>query len=125
MFNNLFAIFIGGGIGASLRYLITCLCKNTLGMSFVGTFSVNMIGCFLIGFIFGITMNKLETLPQVVKLFVMVGFLGSLTTFSTFSLEIIDFIRNGKILIGIGYLLLSCIFGLILTFFGIYLSKFS
>ena len=124
MLNNLFAIFIGGGLGAVLRFIVTYYCKNILGVSFVGTFTVNMIGCLLIGFIFGITLQKIELLPNIVKLFIMVGFLGGLTTFSTFSLETSEFIRNGKILMGIEYLLLSCFLGIILTLLGIYLSKF-
>ena len=124
MLNNLFAIFIGGGLGAVLRFIVTYYCKNILGVSLVGTFTVNMIGCLLIGFIFGITLQKIELLPNIVKLFIMVGFLGGLTTFSTFSLETLEFIRNGKILMGIEYLLLSCFLGIILTLLGIYLSKF-
>ena len=54
MLNNLIAIFVGGGTGAILRYLTTYLCKSVFGLSFIGTISVNMIGCLLIGFIFGI-----------------------------------------------------------------------
>lgn len=125
MINNLLSIFIGGGIGAILRYIITLSCKNLLGLSFLGTFLANMTGCFLIGLVFGLIIHKIESLPDIVKLFIITGFLGGLTTFSTFSLEVIKFLMNGKVLIGVLILFCNCIIGLILTLTGIYLSKFS
>lgn len=124
MFNNLLSIFIGGGIGAILRYIITISCTNLLGLSFLGTFTANMTGCFLIGLVFGLTIHKIEALPDIVKLFIITGFLGGLTTFSTFSLEVIKFLMDGRFLIGILILFCNCIIGLILTLTGIYLSKF-
>ncbi|MBR5555765.1 fluoride efflux transporter CrcB [bacterium] len=124
MLNNLIAIFVGGGTGAILRYLTTYLCKSVFGLSFIGTISVNMIGCLLIGFIFGIASQKTEMLPQTVKLLIVVGFLGGLTTFSTFSLESFEFIKDGKIVIGLAYILFSCLIGVTLTALGVYLSKF-
>ena len=96
---NLLAIFTGGGIGAVCRYLITQLVIKFAGTAymFAGTFCANVIGCFLIGYIFGISMQKAELISPALKLFLTVGFLGGLTTFSTFSCEAFCFIKDGKI----------------------------
>lgn len=122
MLNSVILIFIGGGIGAVLRYAVTVLCRSLFSLSILGTLSVNLIGCFLIGFVFGFLLNKSDIIPQTLKLFVTVGFLGGLTTFSTFNLEIFEMIKNGKITIGLLYMIGSCSIGLILTFIGYYIA---
>ena len=116
------SIFVGGGIGAILRYIVTIMCRNLFSLPIIGTLSVNLIGCFLIGCVFGIVSNKLAMLPQTLRLFITVGFLGGLTTFSTFNLEIFELIKNGKITMGLLYMIGSCLIGLILTFVGYYLT---
>lgn len=123
MLINLLAVFVGGGIGASCRYLLTELSSKFLGLTHLGTFSANIIGCFLIGYIFGLTMNRLQTLTPVMRLFLTVGFLGGLTTFSTFSCETFSLLKDGKILYSALYMLLSVILGLSATFAGYILAK--
>ena len=120
---GIFTIFIGGGIGAVLRYFVTILCRNLFSLSILGTFSVNLLGCFLIGYIFGVLLNKSDLISQTLKLFITVGFLGGLTTFSTFNLEIFELIKNGKITLGFLYMISSCLIGLLLTFLGCYLAQ--
>lgn len=120
---NLLAVFLGGGIGASCRYLITKISTKFFGLAHYGTFSANIIGCFIIGYIFGLTMQKAEALPSAVKLFLTVGFLGGLTTFSTFSCESFCFLKDGKILHCALYMLLSFAVGLCATFGGYMLSR--
>ena len=120
---NAFLIFIGGGIGAVLRYTVTIMCRNLFSLSILGTLSVNLIGCFLIGFVFGFLLNKSDIIPSTLKLFITVGFLGGLTTFSTFNLEIFELIKNGKIILGLLYMFASCFLGLLFTVIGYYLSK--
>ena len=56
---NVISIFIGGGIGAVLRYFVTILCRNLFSLSILGTLGVNLIGSLLIGYIFGILLNGL------------------------------------------------------------------
>ncbi len=123
MINNFLAIFIGGGIGAILRYSLSLLCKSFMLHPAFGTFVANITGCFLMGYIFALTLNKMTVLPSYLKLFITVGFLGALTTFSTFSLEIFEFIKNDKIITALLYLSGSCIIGLISLAIGYHLGK--
>ena len=122
MLTNILSIFIGGGIGAVLRYIISTMCRNIFSLPIIGTFIANLIGCFLIGCAFGIILNKSDIVPQTLRLFITVGFLGGLTTFSTFSFETFELIKNGKVITGLLYMIGSCLIGLILTFIGYYLA---
>lgn len=123
MIYNLIAIFVGGGIGAVLRYAVSYLSKVFLQMPICGTLAVNLAGCFLIGYIFGLTSEKVQIFSPVVKLSLTVGFLGGLTTFSTFSLEGFELIKNGKIELALLYVSGSCILGLLLIFAGYCIAK--
>ena len=120
---NMLAVFVGGGIGASCRYIITKISTKFFGFAHFGTFAANIIGCFVIGYIFGLTMEKSQVLPTSLKLFLTAGFLGGLTTFSTFSCESFCFLKEGKILHCAFYMLASFIVGLTATFAGYILSK--
>lgn len=120
---NIFAVFIGGGIGATLRYLTTATAQKFWGSSLLGTFSVNIIGCFLIGLVLSITMQKTTLLPPQAKLFITVGILGGLTTFSTFSCETFSLLKDGKITQSIFYISASILLGLFATGIGYILGK--
>lgn len=123
MLYNILVVFIGGGIGAVLRYLVSRLSVILFQAQILGTLAVNLIGCFLIGYVFGLTSDKMQTVSPAVKLLVTVGFLGGLTTFSTFSLESFELIKNGKILFALLYLAGSSILGLFLVFAGYGFAK--
>lgn len=118
MFLKILAVFIGGGIGAFLRYVISLIAKKYFFMPIIGTLTANIIGCFFIGYIYALTIHKPNFIPIDTKLFITVGFLGGLTTFSTLNLEIFELLKSGKIFLGFSYLFLSCFAGLIFTLCG-------
>ncbi|MDR2484128.1 MAG: fluoride efflux transporter CrcB [Treponema sp.] len=89
-------IIIGGGIGAVLRYISTQIIQTICTVSFpVGTFFVNSLGALLIGFLFN-TFEQI-TAPAGLRLFVITGFLGGYTTFSTYSLETVRYCMHGNL----------------------------
>lgn len=120
---NIISVFIGGGIGSVLRHLVnitfgkTVLCQNCALP--LATLSVNITGSFLLGFIYAVIAQK-TGFPPAVKLALSVGFCGGLTTFSTFSVEAFDLLKNGEILACAGYISASVVFCLIMTGIGIY-----
>ncbi|CDG16960.1 fluoride efflux transporter CrcB [Xenorhabdus doucetiae] len=92
---NLIAVFIGGGLGSVLRWLISLRLNNPSSPIAVGTLTANCIGAFIIGL--GLAyFNKATHLNPVLRLMLMTGFCGGLTTFSTFSAEVIDLLQTGK-----------------------------
>lgn len=121
--NKLLYIFIGGGLGASARYAISLLTLKLTKPIWVGTFLVNVIGCLVLGYIFGFALSKPSLLPENIKLGITVGFLGGLTTFSTFGLETFTFLKDGKLLAGLGYILASCVMGILCAGLGYWLAN--
>lgn len=116
----LIAVFVGGGVGSVLRFLASFLSKKGCLIPFLGTFVVNVVGCFFIGYLFAHVLYK-GTLHPVLRMFLMTGLLGGLTTFSTFNLEVFELIKTGKVLLGLSYMFLSCVVGLLFTLAGYYL----
>ena len=89
-------IMTGGGLGALCRYGLGLAGGSFIGVGFPwGTFAANMIGCFLIGVAFGLAGRTQWFTPEA-RLFFMTGFLGALTTFSTYALESVNYLRNGS-----------------------------
>ena len=120
---NLLAIFLGGGIGAVSRYLISLnLAKNFEINLPISTFLVNVIGSFVIGFLYIFFIEKADITPAV-KLALTVGFCGGLTTFSTFSLELFEMIGNQQIFHAFSYIILSVTICVIMTAIGAYFAK--
>lgn len=120
---NLLAIFIGGGLGSVSRYLVNILLKaQSLSFPFA-TLSVNIIGSFILGFAAALFWNK-APFHDTLKLALTVGFCGGLTTFSTFSWEAFDLIKQGEILLAILYVLISFIACLAAVGAGVFLAKY-
>ncbi len=117
------AIGIGSCIGGIFRYLLSQFIQNKFLSAFpFGTMSVNIIGCFLIGFIFGLSERGNFTMEW--RLFLVTGFLGGFTTFSSFSNETVALLRDGQIWHAFIYITGSVVIGLLATFTGISLIKF-
>lgn len=120
---NVFSIFVGGGIGAVARYLVGLLYMHILKINLpAATFCVNLIGCFILGFLYVLFIEKTQ-IPTNFKLALTVGFCGGLTTFSTFSLEIFEMIQNSHYIQALIYIITSLVLGVLAVFLGGYLCK--
>ncbi|VAX34776.1 Fluoride ion transporter CrcB [hydrothermal vent metagenome] len=110
---NILIIGIGGFIGAVTRFLISAWVGQKWGRSFpLGTFVVNITGCFLIGLAMTLFTERILASPSV-RLFLTVGFLGAFTTFSTFEYETGSLLYDGEWLLSAANIVLSVAFGLI------------
>lgn len=116
---ELLLVMIGGGTGAVLRYLVTSLLKK-FDLKHWATFWVNITGCFALGLLFQLLLQS----GQLMHTFIMVGLIGSYTTFSTFEYENIDLIAHEQYAEFVKYALFSCIFGFLAVGAGFYLGKF-
>jgi CrcB protein len=118
MIKILFIIGSGSFIGGVARYLVSKLIQNTFISSFpAGTLVVNIIGCFLIGLIFGLS-ERGNIMSSELRLFLTVGFCGGFTTFSTFAYENVSLLRDGNYFIFALYTGLSVFLGLLATYLG-------
>ncbi|MFW6218627.1 MAG: fluoride efflux transporter CrcB [Bacteroidota bacterium] len=112
----------GGFIGSASRYALAGLIQNKVLSSFpFGTFSVNLVGCFLIGMLFALT--ERGNLNPEWRIFFVTGICGGFTTFSAFSAESLALIRDGQLSLAFMYIMASVTFGLLTTFAGYELLK--
>jgi CrcB protein len=117
------AIGLGSCIGGITRYLLSQFIQNKFFSSFpYGTLSVNIIGCLLIGIVFGLGERGNITMGW--RLFLATGLLGGFTTFSAFSNETISMLRDGQLWHAFTYIACSVVIGLLATFTGISFIKF-
>ena len=116
-------IFIGGGLGSIARYFMGKWFNGADLLMPYGTFSANIIGSFLIGFLTGIFVSRQWTHNNW-SAAILIGFLGGFTTFSTFSFESLHFIRQGNWEGFMAYFFSTLIIGLFSVAFGFYLSRF-
>jgi len=121
---NYLAVFIGGGIGSLLRYLISLYFMKHISHSFpYATFTVNILGCLFIGFIISLSMNKPGLCGTSLLLFLTVGIAGGFTTFSTFSYETFALLKNGASTVALIYVFASSLLGLFAVYIGSLLGK--
>ncbi|CNB89374.1 fluoride efflux transporter CrcB [Yersinia intermedia] len=114
MFNTLLAVFIGGGVGSVTRWLISMKLNSLSNHVPVGTLLVNLIGAFIIGLALSL-FTRVTHIDPVWKLLVTTGFCGGLTTFSTFSVEVVYLIQDGKLAWAAGTVLLNLAGSLAMT----------
>ena len=110
-------VFLGGGLGSGLRYLVTIAMSQYSKVLPFGTFTVNMIGCLLIGLILGYA-QKENTLTSNQTLLLATGFCGGFTTFSAFASENLELIRNGELFNFSIYAIGSVFLGIVLILIG-------
>lgn len=119
--NNILLVMLGGSLGALCRYGVSLLAARWFGAGFPwGTLIVNLSGCLLIGLIFGMT--ERGTTHPAERLFFVTGFLGALTTFSTYALETAQAAPGSITLAGIN-ILANNVAGLALAAGGMWLGS--
>jgi len=117
-----FFIFLGGGLGSTCRYLISSILVQGSGLAFpFGTLIVNLLGSFFMGFFFHIFQSNI--VPLEIRIMVTIGFLGGFTTFSSFSIETLNLLRNGEYKYFIINLILNNVTCLLSATLGIYLGN--
>lgn len=122
MFMNILLVIGGGGIGSVCRYLFSLLAGKLFGNHFpLGTFGVNVLGCFLIGL--GFSLAERSIISPTTRLFFMTGFLGGLTTFSTYMLESVNFLENHQLSTAFINFAANNLGGLVLVFLGLWLGR--
>lgn len=109
---NIVFVGLGGFIGASTRYLISLYASKIFTSKIpIGTLSVNILGSLIIGIVMELTLKTSLISPHM-KLFLTTGFLGGLTTFSTFSYETMELIEKGELLLAIFNIALNLLLSL-------------
>ena len=116
---NIALVFLGGGLGASVRYGLT------VGLSYAGVSSyivlvgINLTGSLLIGLLVGL---GLRDGTGVWWFLLAVGILGGFTTLSTFSVQVIDLFQKGNVVWALGYIVVTLVGGIGLALLGVYLG---
>lgn len=114
-------VMLGGSLGALCRYLLALSAARLIGTRFPwGTLAANLTGCLLIGVAFALT-ERAQFFTPAARLFFMTGFLGALTTFSTYALETVNGIRSGAGLASLTNVLVNNLGGLLLVLAGMWL----
>lgn len=122
MVKSLILVFIGGGLGSSLRFLISKY-LNANHLIPYGTLTVNILGSLIVGLALGWAI-KTNSLNSPVNLLLAVGFCGGFTTFSSFSFENYALIKSGDYLAFSIYFFGSLFLGFLAVFIGMMISKF-
>ena len=123
MLKTILYIAIGGALGSVLRYLTSVFVNKYWSSNFpLATFIANILGCFLIGFLIGI-LEKNNLANSNLKWFLITGFCGGYTTFSTFSYENYLLFQGNNSLLAFMYIGLSILVGLFAVWFGLLVTK--
>ncbi|MDF2634680.1 MAG: CrcB-like protein [Pelosinus sp.] len=120
---KLLAVAVGGSIGATTRYLVSTWAAERFGTGFpYGTLVVNVVGCFIIGFFMVATTEKFIINPYW-RLIVTVGFIGGLTTFSSFSYETFQLMEDSSLTLAMYNILSNLVFGFFATWLGMVTAR--
>jgi fluoride exporter len=118
-----FSIAVGGTLGCWARYAMTNLVQTICGRDFpYATLSINLLGSFLMGFLFIETLDRL-TISPVLRTGILTGVLGGYTTFSTFEMETLLLVEQGEPVRAVLYIVLSVGLGFLCAFGGAYIAR--
>jgi len=116
-------VFLGGGLGSVARWTTAKWLSPSSDHAFpIGTFTANLIACLILGLLIGYQLK--HPIQHQYRLFLMVGFCGGFSTFSTFSAETFNLLRAGQLSMAIGYVAISLLFGLVAVFAGIKICEY-
>ncbi|HEX9758020.1 MAG TPA: fluoride efflux transporter CrcB [Nitrospiria bacterium] len=122
-FQKLIWIGTAGALGTLVRYGLSGFIQKTFGFGFPwGTLLVNMMGCFLFGLFWSLAEHRF-TFGGEVRMIVLVGFLGSFTTFSSFAFETSQLLRDSQWLMAMGNLMAQNLIGITTLFLGLFLGR--
>ena len=122
MIKDIIIVGIGSGIGGICRYLMSFFMTQARNGFPWGTFAVNVAGCLLIGILWGLT-SRFQNVSPSFSLFLMVGFCGGFTTFSTFSKEGLTMLQANNYILFSFYAIGSVVLGIIAVALGYYTTK--
>jgi fluoride exporter len=120
---RLVLIGLAGLLGTLSRYALSGVVARRFGETFpTGTLVVNVIGCFLAGFLFYLLQDRF-LINEVVRTAIMIGFLGGFTTFSSFGLQTFTLLRDGEVALALANVLISNVAGLLTVWAGYSLAR--
>ncbi|TRX76513.1 fluoride efflux transporter CrcB [Pseudomonas mangiferae] len=123
MIRTMVAVALGGAFGSVLRFLTSYLAASQWPRhAFLGTLAVNVVGCLVIGYLNGLFLLRTD-LPVELRLGLTVGVIGGLTTFSSFSLEVVRLLENGQTALAMAYLACSILGGLFAVWAGLSFAR--
>ena len=112
-------LMAAGALGTLARYSFSGIVYEAFGSRFpLGTLVVNLLGCFLVGFLASISETKFLLTPNM-RTFLLIGFLGAFTTFSTFMLETANLIKDGQSWLAFWNVFLSVVVGFLIFRLGV------
>ncbi len=125
LIKEIIAIALGGACGSVLRFLVSSWVQQRTQTSFFpfGILSVNLIGCFIIGVLFGIFSGRIGADP-ILRSAIFIGLLGGFTTFSSFTIDTVNLFYSGAFGAAFMYILSSVIAGILATTAGLWLIRF-